>query len=197
MYFRRDEPKITRHPQILPRPETFTMAKPVNFFDPFATSPPVSEMPGVPETVVMAIGGLGTISVKSQATKSIQYIVHPSDPAKQPTLTLTVTEKSCVLYKRDSDSGSDEVVSGCTFPKGVASAYLNVASKVEPTVYWISVDRSNGRFRYGQHFTNASMTFLEKDFGKDHAWMDNLVKTDITQDDEVSNTPATMPCRIL
>ncbi len=166
-------------------------AKPVHFFDPFGTSPSAGEAPNAPENAPgftpMFVGGLGTMSAKSKAQKSIKYIVSPSDPAAQPTLTLEVTATSCVLSQRDNDSQKDQPVPGCTFPKGAASAYLNLASKKDPTVYWISVDRSNSRFRYGQHYANASMTFLEKNFDKEQKWMGNLVKTDITQDDTVSN----------
>ncbi|KAM3553511.1 hypothetical protein ARSEF4850_006890 [Beauveria asiatica] len=158
------------------------MASPSHFFDPFRTPPSVIKAPNSPGKTPMLVGGLGTISAKSNAKNSIKFIVHSSDPSTQPTLTLDITGASCVLSKRDNDSVPDQEVADCKFPKGKASAYLNVASKKDPTVYWISVDRSNARFRYGQHFTNVSMTFLQKDFGNDHKWMDNLRITDIVQD---------------
>ncbi|KAM3551235.1 hypothetical protein MY1884_007827 [Beauveria asiatica] len=158
------------------------MASPSHFFDPFRTPPSVITAPNSPGKTPMLVGGLGTISAKSNAKNSIKFIVHSSDPSTQPTLTLDITGASCVLSKRDNDSVPDQKVADCKFPKGEASAYLNVASKKDPTVYWISVDRSNARFRYGQHFTNVSMTFLQKDFGNDHKWMDNLRITDIAQD---------------
>ncbi|KAM3426860.1 hypothetical protein MY4824_009784 [Beauveria thailandica] len=158
------------------------MASPSHFYDPFRTPPSVIKAPNSPGKTPMLVGGLGTISAKSNAKESIKFIVHSSDPSTQPTLTLDITGASCVLSKRDNDSVPYQKVADYKFPKGEASAYLNVASKKDPTVYWISVDRSNGRFRYGQHFTNVSMTFLQKDFGNDHKWMDNLRITDIAQD---------------
>ncbi|KAM3551234.1 hypothetical protein MY1884_007826 [Beauveria asiatica] len=124
------------------------MASPSHFFDPFRTPPSVITAPNSPGKTPMLVGGLGTISAKSNAKNSIKFIVHSSDPSTQPTLTLDITGASCVLSKRDNDSVPDQKVADCKFPKGEASAYLNVASKKDPTVYWISVDRSNARFRH-------------------------------------------------
>ncbi|KAM3450001.1 hypothetical protein MY3296_006462 [Beauveria thailandica] len=124
------------------------MASPSHFFDPFRTPPSVIKAPNSPGKTPMLVGGLGTISAKSNAKESIKFIVHSSDPSTQPTLTLDITGASCVLSKRDNDSVPYQKVADYKFPKGEASAYLNVASKKDPTVYWISVDRSNGRFRY-------------------------------------------------
>ncbi|CAI4214409.1 unnamed protein product [Parascedosporium putredinis] len=45
-----------------------------------------------------------------------------------------------------------------TFSKGVEACYLN---KGEKTTYWLSLDKENGRIRYGKYYTNAKLTLAE------------------------------------
>lgn len=177
------------------------MADPIHFGDPFWSPNESMSNGNAPSNyngsdlvaspvagIQMRIGGLGTIAARSKPTGSLKFIVRSADTKTQPTLTLEITDKSCILYKRDDDSKKDEKVPGCEFPKGEASAYLNLQSTVDPTVYWISVDRSNARLRYGQHLTNASMTYMQVLFDKKTSkWMDNLKFTDVLQDDKVSS----------
>lgn len=164
------------------------MAHPDYFNDPFWIPPVDSDIAvtGGEQLYVgieMKMGGLGTIAAKTAQPKtSLKFIIRPQDKTKQPTLKLEITKNTCNLYKVDPTSGTEEIK--CEFPKGKKSAYLNVATKDE-TVYWISVDRSNGRFRYGQHLTNASMTYLQFVF-KEKGWMNNLKTTDVYKDDKVS-----------
>jgi hypothetical protein len=165
-----------------------SMADPDYFSDPFRTSPLDGLSPNEPLAgITLKVGGLGTIATKAGLPKeSISFTMRSEQPKTQPTLTLKITRTGCVLYKRDTDSGTDKPVAGCEYPKGEKAAYLNTATK-DDTVYWISVDRSNHRFRYGQHLTNASMTYLQVVFEeKTSSWMDKLKTTDVEADGIVS-----------
>ena len=187
------------------------MADPEHFTNPFWAPEPDGIISGhVPySSIEMTIGGLGTIAVRSKPARTLEFIVRSSGP-DLPTLKLTVTAESCVLQMKDADSkefSPIRVVEYLTepsvseapmklpyvyYPKQPASAYLNVQSKKDPTVYWISVDRSNKRFRYGQHLTNASLTYLEAHFDGNkpsEQWMDQLKSTEIQQDGRVSDVP--------
>ncbi|KAF5003515.1 hypothetical protein FDECE_9938 [Fusarium decemcellulare] len=147
------------------------------------------------------VGGLGTISVKSALPREqLTFIVQSQDPKTQPTVTLKITRDNCILSKRDNDSEENkpipevldfswdkersEYFDKVTFPKGKPSSFLNTLT-TDKTTYWISVDRSNARIRYGQHLTNNSMTFMEIQFTADKAkWMKHLSSTDIYRDGE-------------
>ncbi|GMG08906.1 unnamed protein product [Aspergillus oryzae] len=185
------------------------MADAEHFTDPFwAPEPDEILSGGVPcsynaptASIEMTIGGLGTIAVRSKTTGQLEFIVRSAGP-DSPTLKLTVTAESCVLQMKDNDSEpfrdipvieyraetrkseGPKKLPYVYYPKQPESAYLNVRSKKDPTVYWISVDRSNKRFRYGQHLTNASLTYLEAHFDGDRPskqWMDQLKSTQILQ----------------
>ncbi|RAQ51229.1 hypothetical protein AFGD_003717 [Aspergillus flavus] len=185
------------------------MADAEHFTDPFwAPEPDEILSGGVPcsynaptASIEMTIGGLGTIAVRSKTTGQLEFIVRSAGP-DSPTLKLTVTAESCVLQMKDNDSEpfrdipvieyraetrkseGHKKLPYVYYPKQPESAYLNVRSKKDPTVYWISVDRSNKRFRYGQHLTNASLTYLEAHFDGDRPskqWMDQLKSTQILQ----------------
>lgn len=138
----------------------------------------------------MDIGGLGTISARSKTMELLEFIVNDKD--KQPTLKLTITPSKCVLQMRDKSSGKYEDVPNVVYPKQPAAACLNTLSKTDLTVYWISVDRSNKRFRYGQHLTNFSLTYLDVGLDGDKPfpnWMDTLKSTDVHEDGHVSHAP--------
>ncbi|KAE8327221.1 RmlC-like cupin domain-containing protein [Aspergillus sergii] len=185
------------------------MADPEHFTNPFWDPEPDEILSGrIPYSSIepaagieMTIGGLGTIAVRSKTTGTLEFIVRSAGP-DLPTLKLTVTAESCVLQMKDNDSKPFRDIPVIEFPtepresegpkklpyiyypKQPESAYLNVQSKTDPTVYWISVDRSNKRFRYGQHLTNASLTYLEAHFDGDRPskqWMDQLKSTEIQQ----------------
>jgi hypothetical protein len=149
------------------------------------------------------IGGLGTISVKSELPEqNLTFTIHPENPDTQPTLKLEITRDDCILKKRENDSDVYERIpeylnldpeerdrskyfNQVMFPKGKTSALLDVSSS-DKTTYWISVDRSNARIRYGQHLTNNSMTFMEVLFDPEKAgWMDHLASTKVSQDNNV------------
>lgn len=193
------------------------MADAEHFTDPFwAPEPDEILSGGVPcsynaptASIEMTIGGLGTIAVRSKTTGQLEFIVRSAGP-DSPTLKLTVTAESCVLQMKDNDSEpfrdipvieyraetrkseGPKKLPYVYYPKQPESAYLNVRSKKDPTVYWISVDRSNKRFRYGQHLTNASLTYLEAHFDGDRPskqWMDQLKSTQILQNGRVSGFP--------
>ncbi|PLB35239.1 cysteine dioxygenase [Aspergillus candidus] len=135
--------------------------------------------------IAMDIGGLGTISARSKTMTLLEFIVNPESPGSQPTLKLTITPSSCVLQMRDKYSESFKDVPHVVYPKQPPAARLNTLSKKDPTVYWISVDRSNKRFRYGQHLTNFSLTYLDVGLNGDKPfpnWMDTLTSTDVFQD---------------
>ncbi|KAM0228270.1 hypothetical protein ACHAP5_011989 [Fusarium lateritium] len=69
------------------------------------------------------------------------------------------------------------------FSKGKRSALLSPLT-TDKTTYWISVDRSNARIRYGKYLINNSMTFMEIQFvKKDAEWMENLSSTEVDRDD--------------
>lgn len=147
--------------------------------------------------ISMDIGGLGTISARSNTMTLLEFIVNDKD--NQPTLKLTITPSTCVLQMREKSSGIYQDVPNVVYPKQLAAACLNTLSKKDPTVYWISVDRSNKRFRYGQHLTNFSLTYLDVglDGNKPFAnWMDTLESTDVNQDGEVSHAPPSSNYRI-
>jgi hypothetical protein len=151
-----------------------------------------------PVGVEFVVGGLGTIAAKATSPEEgVTFTIRPQDRKKQPTLKLEITKTDCVLSKKEKDANKfvkydeklkfepgeernkfNDVV---MFPKGKASALLDTLTK--KATYWISVDRSNARIRYGQHLVNNSMTFMEIQFVKEKAaWMDNLVSTEVEQD---------------
>ncbi|KAG5789183.1 hypothetical protein H9Q69_011764 [Fusarium xylarioides] len=151
-----------------------------------------------------AVGGLGTIAAKADSPKeSVTFTIRPEKRKEQPTLKLEITKTDCVLSKKDKDAdkfvaykekltfepGEDrnKFPDFVMFPKGKTSALLDTLTK--KATYWISVDRSNARIRYGQSPINNSMTFMEIQFNKEKAaWMDNLVSTEVDQDDSpISN----------
>ena len=144
--------------------------------------------------VDMVTKGLGAIAARSKTTGTLEFIVRADK--SNPTLKLTVTRNTCelVMKKQDTDDFKkvDEIDSSSkvSYPKGPKAACLNTKAK-DPTVYWISIDRSNKRFRYGQHLTNASLTYLEKTFEdadeESKKWMNKLSSTEILQDGRVNN----------
>ncbi|KAI8711932.1 Cysteine dioxygenase [Fusarium sp. LHS14.1] len=175
--------------------------------------------------VKFRIGGLGTISVKCDLPeKSLIFTIHPENSETQPTLKLEITKDDCILKKRENDSGAYERIpesldlnpevrdrskyfDKVMFPKGKASALLDAMSS-DKTTYWISVDRSNARIRYGQHLTNNSMTFMEILFDPEKAdWMDHLASTKVSRDNnpippndiKFNETPVTkdLPPRVM
>ncbi|KAF5268052.1 hypothetical protein FOXYS1_1066 [Fusarium oxysporum] len=151
-----------------------------------------------PVGIDFAVGGLGTIAAKATSPKKgVTFTIRPEKRDEQPTLKLEITKDNCVLSKKEKDA--DEFVAYkeklkfepgeernkfndfVMFPKGKASALLDTLTT--KATYWISVDRSNARIRYGQHLINNSMTFMEIQFKKEKAaWMDNLVSTEVEQD---------------
>ncbi|KAF4954455.1 hypothetical protein FGADI_5234 [Fusarium gaditjirri] len=153
-----------------------------------------------PVGIDFAVGGLGTIAAKADSPKeSVTFTIRPEKRKEQPTLKLEITKTDCVLSKKDKDAdkfvaykekltfGPDEERNKAydlvMFPKGKEVAFLD--KWTEKATYWISVDRSNARIRYGQHLINNSMTFMEIQFEKEEekaAWMDNLVSTEVEQD---------------
>lgn len=209
-------------PNLPTKPHTvIAMADPSHFSDPFWSPPPArpSALPQKGELMFVAntswqsldqtvgvelkVGGLGTISAKSELPeKSLMFTINSENPKTQPTLTLEVTKDDCILKKREKDSDgykripelldldpevrdrskyTDQVM----FPKGKPSALLD-ASSLDKTTYWISVDRSNARIRYGKYLTNNSMTFMEILFDPKKAeWMKHLNSTDVYRDDNV------------
>ncbi|KAJ4180116.1 hypothetical protein NW755_011965 [Fusarium falciforme] len=161
-----------------------------------------SSLPSSDQTVGVnfRIGGLGTISVKSELPEqNLTFTIHSENPDTQPTLKLEITRDDCILKKRENDSDVYKRIPECLnldpeerdrskyfnqvmFPKGKTSALLDVSSS-DKTTYWISVDRSNARIRYGQHLTNNSMTFMEVLFDPAKAgWMDHLASTKVSRD---------------
>ncbi|EXA31151.1 hypothetical protein FOQG_09092 [Fusarium oxysporum f. sp. raphani 54005] len=157
-----------------------------------------------PVRINFAVGGLGTIAAKATSPKKgVTFTIRPKKGDEQPTLKLEITKDNCVLSKKEKDA--DEFVAYkeklkfepgeernkfndfVMFPKGKASALLDTLTT--KATYWISVDRSNARIRYGQHLINNSMTFMEIQFKKEKAaWMDNLVSTEVEQDgSQISN----------
>ncbi|KAI1040754.1 hypothetical protein LB505_012088 [Fusarium chuoi] len=170
--------------------------KPANLLYSLSSS---SSWKTTPVGIDFAVGGLGTIAAKADSPKeSVIFIIRPEKRKEQPTLKLEITKTDCVLSKKDKDADKfvayeekltfkpDEDRSKSydyvVFPKGKASALLDTLTK--QATYWISVDRSNARIRYGQSLINNSMTFMEIQFEKEKAaWMDNLVSTEVEQDD--------------
>ncbi|SCV37099.1 uncharacterized protein FFB14_06422 [Fusarium fujikuroi] len=153
----------------------------------------------IPVGIDFAVGGLGTIAAKADSPKeSVTFIIRPEKRKEQPTLKLEITKTDCILSKKEKDAnkfvaykekltfkpGEDRSKSYdlVMFPKGKVSALLDTLTK--QATYWISVDRSNARIRYGQSLINNSMTFMEIQFEKKNAaWMDNLVSTEVEQDE--------------
>ncbi|RBQ72284.1 hypothetical protein FVER14953_07598 [Fusarium verticillioides] len=163
-----------------------------------------------PVGIDFAVGGLGTIAAKADSPKEcVTFTIRPEKRKEQPTLKLEITKTDCVLSKKDKDAdkfvaykekltfkpGEDrsKAYDLVTFPKGKASALLDTLTK--KATYWISVDRSNARIRYGQSLANNSMTFMEIQFKKEEVkegekekekekdfWMDHLVSTEVEQD---------------
>ncbi|KAG5658009.1 hypothetical protein KAF25_006960 [Fusarium avenaceum] len=146
------------------------------------------------------VPGLGTIAAKPDPPEtSLAFTIRPVNPKTQPTLTLTITKGNCVLSRREKDSEKDipfeelidfeedkersTYVNKVMFPKGKLSAVLSPLT-TDKTAYWISVDRSNARIRYGKYLINNSMTFMEIQFvKKEAAWMENLSSTEVHRDD--------------
>ncbi|KAF5026357.1 hypothetical protein F66182_1565 [Fusarium sp. NRRL 66182] len=191
------------------------MADPSHFSDPF-WSPPQSRVSthlgqgeilltsfsSLERTTVgidFVVGGLGTIAAKPDPPReSLTFTLQPKDPKTQPTVKLDITEKNCLLSRRETDAAPfidiPEVIrfypdrersqyfDHVMFPKGKKSALLNDWTS-DKTVYWISVDRSNARIRYGKHLVNNSMTFMEIQFVKENAkWMKDLSSTNVERD---------------
>ncbi|RGP66306.1 cysteine dioxygenase type i [Fusarium sporotrichioides] len=148
------------------------------------------------------VPGLGTIAAKPHPPEmNLTFTIRPTHPETQPTLTLKITKSDCVLSKREKDSEKDvpfeellsfrgdkersTYVNKVMFPKGKLSALLNPLM-TDKTAYWISVDRSNARIRYGKYLINNSMTFMEIQFVKqDAVWMENLSSTEVDRDGSV------------
>ncbi|KAF5588388.1 cysteine dioxygenase [Fusarium pseudocircinatum] len=151
-----------------------------------------------PVGIDFAVGGLGTIAAKADSPKeSVTFTIRPEKRKEQPTLKLEITETNCVLSKKEKDADKfvaykekltfepgeerNKFYDVVMFPKGKRSALLDTLTK--RATYWISVDRSNARIRYGQSLINNSMTFMEIQFEKEKAaWMDHLVSTEVEQD---------------
>jgi hypothetical protein len=145
------------------------------------------------------VPGLGTIAAKPDPPEtSLTFTIRPANPKTQPTLTLKITKSDCVLSKRKTDSEKDvpfeellsfegdkersTYVNKVMFPKGKLSALLSPLT-TDKTAYWISVDRSNARIRYGKYLINNSMTFMEIQFVKKEAeWMESLSSTEVDRD---------------
>ncbi|PNP85177.1 hypothetical protein FNYG_01406 [Fusarium nygamai] len=153
-----------------------------------------------PVGIDFAVGGLGTIAAKADSPKeSVTFTIRPEKRKEQPTLKLEITKTDCILSKKDKDADKfvaykekltvepgeerSKFYDVVVFPKGKRSALLDTLT--EKATYWISVDRSNARIRYGQSLINNSMTFMEIQFEKEEekaAWMDHLVSTEVEQD---------------
>lgn len=189
------------------------MADPKDFSNPFwRRAPRVGGTRGMQKKsaasqpyygIDMVIGGLGTISARSKTRTQLEFIVKPGNPADQPTLKLTITKSDCLLYMKDKDSEKFKEVD-VQYPKGKKSACLNIPDDTpdndDLTVYWISVDRSNKRFRYGQHLTNVSLTYLNAELdGKKpmDKWMDTLKSTDVTEGEQVIHALTSFLCRFI
>lgn len=137
----------------------------------------------MPARTNFKIPGLGLIAVKCAPRKELEFVVYAGN---QPTLRLSIRQSSLAMYRWDKSKGSEVKVDPVS-PKGMSSAFLNDTTKDE-TVYWISVDRSNSRFRYGQHLLNASMTYLENTFEDNETdrWMNDLTATEVKIDGKVN-----------
>lgn len=187
------------------RQESPPAAKPISLISGPVSNGYHSSLTSLDQTigVKFKIGGLGTISAKCELPEtSLTFTIHPENSDTQPTLKLEITKDDCILKKRENDSGAYERIpesldlnpevrdrskyfDKVMFPKGKASALLDVSSS-DKTTYWISVDRSNARIRYGQHLTNNSMTFMEVLFDPEKAdWMDHLASTKVSRDNNV------------
>lgn len=141
--------------------------------------------------------------MKSRKPGKLEFIV--SSDELNPTLKLTITRNTCELAikKKDTDDFKEieeiDPSNMVYYPKQPKSAYLHIrqvndpSKKIiyDPTVYWISIDRSNKRFRYGQHLTNASLTYLEAHFKdaneESKNWMNKLSSTEVLQEGRVNN----------
>ncbi|RMJ04682.1 hypothetical protein CDV36_014642 [Fusarium kuroshium] len=151
--------------------------------------------------VTLKIGGLGTISARSELPKTnLKFTIGPKDHNAKPILVLTVTKQECIFEKLKLNSDEYETLEEFPgpepeeedrskyfnkfwFPKGKPSALLNEPAS-DKTTYWISVDRSNARIRYGQHLLNNSMTFMEVLFDPNDAdWMTFLSSVKVYRDD--------------
>ncbi|KAF9783046.1 hypothetical protein IL306_010588 [Fusarium sp. DS 682] len=157
-----------------------------------------SSLETIPAGIDFVVGGLGTIAAKAYSPQEgITFTIRSQDRKTQPTLKLEITKDNCILSKKEKDADKfvpyqekvkfeageerSKLSNVVMFPKGKASALLDTLSK--KATYWISVDRSNARIRYGQSLVNNSMTFMEIQFKKkDAAWMDTLATTEVEQD---------------
>ncbi|KAF4337730.1 cysteine dioxygenase [Fusarium beomiforme] len=157
-----------------------------------------SSLETIPAKIDFVVGGLGTIAAKAYSPEeSITFTIRSQDRKKQPTLKLEITKDDCILSKKEKDADKfvryeeklkfepgeerSKFNNVVMFPKGKSSALLDKLTK--KAIYWISVDRSNARIRYGQSLINNSMTFMEIQFEKEKAaWMDTLTSTEVEQD---------------
>ncbi|KAK5991267.1 hypothetical protein PT974_09547 [Cladobotryum mycophilum] len=103
--------------------------------------------------------GLGTVILRSRVQSALTFTVRPRSQNSK-TFILEITRKQCKLYIKDPELDEKQVVDGYTFPKFAEYAYLNPSRK-DPTVYWISIDRVNSRFRYEDVEWMSELEYVE------------------------------------
>lgn len=147
------------------------MASPSQFFDPFfelERPPPIVDghpLLRAPRSVVtsndeLPVTGQGIIGVRSSAQSGLRISVK-ADSVRGTTLHLDITRKECFLAYRDETGGHDFDPEPAVL-KSKADCWLDpaVQTPVE-TLYWLSIDKNNGKLRYGKKYTNTSMILLE------------------------------------
>lgn len=185
---------MTIEPLVTARRNFKAMASFHNFLDPFwepeGTSEPQPPPAAPPEGYQLEVPGKGIIFARSTAAKSLCFKVSPPNGSGDRSFTLDVTKGSCVFSTETADVKTP--LPNQRFVKmPPASANLRATrpgAAVIPTVYWLSIDRSNAVIRYGKDLPNNALTNLEVQLDKEtDKWIESLVDVSVIEDGEVSS----------
>ncbi|KAF3906734.1 hypothetical protein AA313_de0202059 [Arthrobotrys entomopaga] len=126
----------------------------------------------------LSIDGKGTIAVKSWATSNVEFRVKTTGETYYPMLILKVTNSTVKFLHKDGNGNETVLPHKVVRPE--SNPYVPKAAPKDGTVYWLSVDRSNGMLRYGKHYTCKALTLMEVSFDpQPDLWLDKLGPVEI------------------
>ncbi|KXX72965.1 Cysteine dioxygenase [Madurella mycetomatis] len=134
-------------------------------------------------TFPLRVEGQGTIVVKQVVNDYLSMTVKSDGNGTNYRLRLTVREDRFDLRVEDDEHEYN-------FPLGFDAMKLKAAYVYPPRVeatYWLSLDKNNGRIRYGKHFPARLMTVVEArlDMTQDkYKWLKNAKHVDIGYDEK-------------
>lgn len=146
----------------------------------------------------LQILGQGTITVKATIQDSLEIVVHTDEPVEtRTTLGIRVTARDVNFY---SEKQGMKIPLPFEARKPIEEAYLEVDVETD---YWLSIDKENGRIRYGKHWTHSNLTCLEANYkyanpkgelvwrDQKDKWIAKLKDVEVIQDGD-NDTPPRM-----